>query len=219
MPTYNAGAVSDTAIAYQKPITLQQGRGLRDNPLAIAEMSSGAPVMAGTWHPYNMTVAGTGDGEIWSFSADGAVSAIETPDFAEGWEYRLELIDVANSAGAADITFAAYYQTSAAYSSKAVLRSLPPSPSRQLSSGYIDILRAHEAISTHALPFVIGGSNATVVRVAGTQTDPPLATGDNAGAVFVTHSTAQRIGKARLSISTGTMNGGKVLLMRRKLYG
>lgn len=47
MPTYNAGAVSDTAIAYQKPITLQQGRGLRDNPLAIAEGAAGAPRISG----------------------------------------------------------------------------------------------------------------------------------------------------------------------------
>jgi hypothetical protein len=43
MPTYNSGAVSDTAIGFQKPITLQQGRGLRDNPLAIAEGATGAP--------------------------------------------------------------------------------------------------------------------------------------------------------------------------------
>jgi len=37
MTAYNAPAVADAVIAYQKPITLQQGRALRDNPLAIAE--------------------------------------------------------------------------------------------------------------------------------------------------------------------------------------
>lgn len=41
--TYNAGAVSDTAIAFQKPITLQQGRALRDNPLAVFEGDPSAP--------------------------------------------------------------------------------------------------------------------------------------------------------------------------------
>lgn len=46
MATYNAAAVSDAAIAFQKPITLQQGRALRDNPLAIAEAASGAPRIA-----------------------------------------------------------------------------------------------------------------------------------------------------------------------------
>ena len=47
MTTYNAAAVTDAIIAYGKGITLQQGRALRDNPIAIAEGASGAPkVMA-----------------------------------------------------------------------------------------------------------------------------------------------------------------------------
>jgi hypothetical protein len=37
MTTYNAAAVADSKIAFQKGITLQQGRALRDNALAIAE--------------------------------------------------------------------------------------------------------------------------------------------------------------------------------------
>jgi hypothetical protein len=45
MPTYNAAAVSDTTIAYQKPITLQQGRAFRDNLIATMEMASGSPKM------------------------------------------------------------------------------------------------------------------------------------------------------------------------------
>ena len=43
MTTYDASSVSDAVIAFRKPITLQQGRGLRDNPIAIAEGASGAP--------------------------------------------------------------------------------------------------------------------------------------------------------------------------------
>lgn len=41
--SYDAAAVSDTVIAHKKPITLQQGRALRDNPLAIAAGATGAP--------------------------------------------------------------------------------------------------------------------------------------------------------------------------------
>lgn len=44
MPTYNASAVSDTAIAFQKPITLQQGRALRDNALSVFEGDASAPL-------------------------------------------------------------------------------------------------------------------------------------------------------------------------------
>lgn len=43
MTTYNSGAVTNAVIAYQKPITLQQGRALRDNPISIAEADASAP--------------------------------------------------------------------------------------------------------------------------------------------------------------------------------
>ena len=47
MPSYNAAAVSDAVIAFKKGITLQQGRALRDNPIAIAEGAAGAPRLRG----------------------------------------------------------------------------------------------------------------------------------------------------------------------------
>lgn len=43
MTTYNSSAVSNAAIAFQKPITLQQGRAFRDNLLAVAEADSSVP--------------------------------------------------------------------------------------------------------------------------------------------------------------------------------
>ena len=43
MTTYSSSAVSNTVIAYEKPITLQQGRALRDNLLATAEGDATAP--------------------------------------------------------------------------------------------------------------------------------------------------------------------------------
>ena len=47
MTTYDASAVSNTVIAHKKGITLQQGRALRDNPIAITEGSETAPKIAG----------------------------------------------------------------------------------------------------------------------------------------------------------------------------
>lgn len=43
MTTYDASSVSDAVIAFRKPITLQQGRGLRDNLLAVIEGDATAP--------------------------------------------------------------------------------------------------------------------------------------------------------------------------------
>lgn len=47
MTTYDASSVSDAVIAFRKPITLQQGRGLRDNPIAMAEGATDAPRIQG----------------------------------------------------------------------------------------------------------------------------------------------------------------------------
>lgn len=43
MTTYPGSAITDAVIAYQKPITLQQGRGFRDLPLSMFEGAAGAP--------------------------------------------------------------------------------------------------------------------------------------------------------------------------------
>jgi len=43
MATYNFAAVADAVIAFKKGITLQQGRALRDNPIAMFEGAVGAP--------------------------------------------------------------------------------------------------------------------------------------------------------------------------------
>ena len=68
MTTYDASSVSDAVIAFRKPITLQQGRGLRDNPIAMAEGAAGAPRIQGNAHP--------------EFSADDTyiVARITSPD-------------------------------------------------------------------------------------------------------------------------------------------
>lgn len=51
MPTYNAAAVADAVIAFKKGITLQQGRALRDNPIAMMEGEAGAPRLLPNAHP------------------------------------------------------------------------------------------------------------------------------------------------------------------------
>jgi len=47
MTTYDVSAVSDAVIAHKKGITLQQGRALRDNPIAIGEGAETAPKISG----------------------------------------------------------------------------------------------------------------------------------------------------------------------------
>lgn len=63
---------------------------LRDNPLAIAEASSGAPINVSGWHPYDKVTVGDGkNGVVYDFSVSGALTNVETPNFVDGYEYRL----------------------------------------------------------------------------------------------------------------------------------
>jgi|GEM_PF-4375671 len=76
---YNESAVSNTAIAFQKPITLQQGRALRDNPIAMFEGASGAPRLYG--QAMHSPAAGTVvQRNCLPFGPEGAISQSATPD-------------------------------------------------------------------------------------------------------------------------------------------
>jgi hypothetical protein len=67
---------------------------MRDNPTAISEGSTDAPVNQTGWHPYDMVNVGDGaDGEFYDFSVDGTSAAISSPAFEDGYEYALVLED------------------------------------------------------------------------------------------------------------------------------
>ena len=57
MPTYDAATVADAALAHKKGMTLQQGRVLRDNPIAMAERAAGAPKILGVPYDFQEFVA------------------------------------------------------------------------------------------------------------------------------------------------------------------
>ncbi len=115
MTTYDESAVSNTVIAHKKPITLQQGRALRDNPIAISEAATGAPVVVAGWHPYDMVKIGDGnDGVFYDFAVNGTQATITTPDFADGYEYAIRFADLGCSA-TSDLNVDLYRETGAAY--------------------------------------------------------------------------------------------------------
>ena len=62
---------------------------LRDNPSAIAEGASGAPVMVSGWHPVDKVTIGDGKtGLIYDHAVDGNVLNKVSPDFEDGYEYK-----------------------------------------------------------------------------------------------------------------------------------
>lgn len=200
MTTYNAAAVADAVIAYQKGITLQQGRALRDNPLAQFESASAAPVNQVGWHPYDSTINGTGSGIAYSFAISGALASFESPTFADGYEYMF-LIDQLSSSAAQAFTLELFRETTAAYAATIALTGVVGAAST--ISGKFVIEAPRKTLKGH---YVTGwvdtdpGSNSNA---------SPLAI-----ATVVHHATAQKISKARFAAS---FDAGIVYMYRRRL--
>jgi hypothetical protein len=72
---------------------------LRDNPIAIAEGDSTAPVNQACWHPYDMVFANDGaTGLIYN----GTVQAsITTPTMADGYDYMVRWVGLSHNSGSA----------------------------------------------------------------------------------------------------------------------
>ena len=73
---------------------------LRDNPGAIAEGASGAPVNQAAWHPFDkVTVGDAATGVIYDFATNGARASV-TANFADGYDYLIRLVGVSPTASA-----------------------------------------------------------------------------------------------------------------------
>lgn len=205
---YNAAAVSDAVIAHQKPITLQQGRGLRDNPLAIAEGLNNAPYVRAVWHPFDGTNIGDGaNGEIWSFAADGAVASIDSPDFDEGYEYRFRL-DRLNTSGPIRINL--YRNASAAYAGTINLIRLDGTTTiNSVATGWVDVHRAGLVAGQHAISMAVYEAPVADSLIA--------ATGNAERVAVVTHAAAQRLLRAQFT-SGGNFTAGAIYMDRRRVY-
>jgi hypothetical protein len=70
---------------------------LRDNPIAIAEGDSTAPVNAACWHPYDMVFAN--DGAIGRFYNGTVVASVTTPTMVAGYDYMFRGIGLSHNDG------------------------------------------------------------------------------------------------------------------------
>lgn len=72
---------------------------LRDNPIAIAEGASGAPVNQAAWHPFDkVTVGDAATGVIYDFATNGAQASV-TANFADGYDYMIHLVGLSHGDG------------------------------------------------------------------------------------------------------------------------
>jgi len=188
-------------IDQDSPVTQELLTTLRDDPIAMAEGATGAPVTAAGWHPYNSTLNGTGDGKIYDFAVHGAVASVETPAFDAGYEYMIVSEGVDTGGGSATASIALYRTQAAAYATAFTITPAVNGP----YSGYIILPLAQRSLRLHFID--------SFLEIHANNTTASATTFRG----VVKHTTATAIGKAKLATSGGSFQGGKLYLYRRSL--
>jgi hypothetical protein len=190
--------ISDASLSVDKFMTSPTVMALRDNPGAISEAASGAPVIQQAWHPYDKVTNGDANiGRIYNSAVDGALANLVTADFADGYEYQLRIARVFCSAVVSSTMRMEFYgETSAAYSPTTI--SIQTIAAGDAVTGMIDFPLVRSVLWSH--PYDMHGGVAM-----------------SSGLLTFTGS-AQKTLKIRLSFSTGNINGGKIYLYRRKAF-
>lgn len=194
--TYRAIAGSETDP--EAPMNALLLKALADNPIAIAERASGAPVMAnGGWHPYDMAAIGDGaTGLIYDFAVSGAVASVETPVFDDGFEYAIRLSGISAANFGVNLVIDLYKETDAAYQTVYTSTAEPASP--DLSDGWIEIKMPRLLSRVHGAQYILSIDGAV-----------------EAGVAAMYDATVQAISKARVRYSFGNIDAGQIYLYRR----
>lgn len=195
--------IASGSLAVGKPLTSTIAIALRDNPGAIAEASSAAPVLQQAWHPYDKVTNGDANtGLIYDAAVTGAVATLESPDLEDGYEYQVIMWHLSHSSGAAATARVDLYrETTAAWTAATGdLITIVSVAAGARFTARVDL----PAVRTSEIdqPFTIhGGAAATVPS----------------GTLYMT--TAQKALKARVSFSAGNISAGKIFLFRRTVFG
>lgn len=200
MTTYTT--IANTEIDQDSPVTQPLMTAMRDNPIAISEGSTGAPITAAGWHPYDMVAVGDGnDGLIYDNAVDGNVLSIETPNFADGYEYMLLIERISHNTTATAFDIDQYFETAAAY--QGVESISAAYNSGDTVSGFIHFHRPRYSSHRHFFSYSTTGGTASG--------------GASSNTKFHYNATAQKVLKARIDVTgTSLIDGGKVYLLRRK---
>jgi hypothetical protein len=175
---------------------------LRDNPSAIAESASGAPVVFAGWHPYDKVSVGDGKtGLIYDRAVDGVISQVVTPDFEDGFEYRLICVDMSHNSASNRAFELWLYQSPVGAYAKATDFGDNNSGANYSLDAIINIPRvsakAHNVLYAANVNDSASGQSAAVVRDV---------------------STAQKILRARVKFNFDSIDAGQVYLHRRREY-
>jgi len=165
---------------------------LRDNPSAAQEGAAGAPVSVYGWQPVDKVTVGDGKrGLIYDYAVDGSVATITTPNFVDGYEYRMIVVDL-GATGAVQVGFFLYGETTGWVEAKRIANSYSAIQT-------FDIEIRMPRISQRNHVSLICSQNLT----------------SNGGYLF---GSAQKVRNGRIDFATGGTSQGVVYLFRRREF-
>lgn len=199
-------SISNAAVAVGGIPSSTTVTALRDNPSAIAEASSGAPVMVSGWHPYDKVSIGDGKtGLIYDHAVTGTVPNVVTPDFVDGYEYRVLALGLRHNAAliATDrrLQLEAFKQTDAVYR---LVRQSDAGVNNQDFGYHAEFYFPRLESTSHFVMTMTyrNGSFSSNIDADSAMYDTP----------------AQKILRARISFTGDSIAAGKIWMFRRREY-
>lgn len=201
MTTYTTIANGSVAVGAIPSSSLMTA--MRDNPIAMAEGSAGAPVVSTGWHPVDKVTVGDGKtGIIYDSAVNGVVANIVTPDFEDGFEYRIIADNLSHNDTITNrgLVFGLSNSSGGSYFEGSTIGNSSSSSQFGIDA---TILMPMIAKEDHHFVQVLAHINGTLSSITGFALD----NGSN-----------QKVLRARLRFSGGSIDGGKVWLLRRREY-
>lgn len=151
------------------------------------------------WQPYNGT-----DGIFWEQSVDGSSVSEETPSFEDGYEYMILLDDISRSLSGAHLELELYRDTLTTWS-----------PGFEIGgdSSFESGTNPHTGYCQLILPRY--STTAHIAQCHHERSDSGAPIDLKSRGKLIKHGSADTIGKARITISSGLMNDGRLILLRR----
>lgn len=174
---------------------------MRDNPIAMAEGSAGAPVVSTGWHPAAKVTVGDGQtGLIYDSAVNGVVANIVTPDFEDGFEYRVIVENLSHNDGVTSrgLVFGLSDSTGGSYAEGSNIGNSSASATFGLDASIL-VPRIAKDFHFVQLAAHVNGSLSSITG-------------------FALDNGTEKVLRARLRFSGGSIDGGKVWMLRRREY-
>ena len=175
---------------------------LRDNPIAMAEAAAGAPINVMGWHPVDKVTVGDGkQGKIYDRALNGTVASVVTPDFEDGYEYRIVAEGVSHNSGSnQSLQVDFFFTPTTGYATQISFGANSSSVGFGLD---VTFLMPRLTKSFHWASFfgISGGTLYTAAHVIGQST-----------------GFDEKILRARIKFSSGSIDDGKMWLFRRREF-